>query len=195
METSEKPADDVTSEESNDSEETVSVTENAITLDEGNYVVGEDLSADRYHITAEHTGNIFIENNSISGATSDIIEDEGLNLGVPSVTVDLIDGAEIEIADLDPGIFTPVKERTTSDTLTTGAWEVGTDIEAGNYEVIPSGERSGKIVIFDEPDSTPVYDELIDKDGELGAETLTVELTEGQILRVDAIPEVTFQLQ
>ncbi|GAA5417103.1 hypothetical protein Pryu01_02164 [Paraliobacillus ryukyuensis] len=172
-----------------------SVTENVITLSDGNYTVGEDLSAGRYEITAEQTGNIFVENNSNSGSVSEIIEDQGLNLGVPSVTINLTEGATIEISDLDPAIFTPVTERNLSNTLSTGMWVVGTDIEPGNYEVIPSGERSGKVVIYDQQESLPVYDELIDPDGERGSETLSVELEEGQILRVKTIPAVILQQQ
>lgn len=176
-----------------DSEDTTSISEDTISLEEGNYVVGEDLPADRYKITGKGSGNLFIENNSASGSVSEVIEDDGLNLGVPSVTVNLYDGAEVEILGLEQSIFTPVKNRDASDTLTTGAWEVGKDINEGNYEVIAAGEQSGKVMVYEQGNKIPVYDELIDPKGELASDTLTVELTDGQILRVNVIPELLFQ--
>ncbi|WP_416148279.1 hypothetical protein ACM26V_18930 [Salipaludibacillus sp. HK11] len=177
----------------NDSEEESAISEEAISLDEGSYVVGEDFPADRYKITSSSSGNLFVENNSAGGSVSEILEDEGLNLGVPSVTVNLYDGAEVEITGFEQGIFTPVENRTVSDTLTTGAWEVGTDINEGNYEVIASGTRSGKVMIYEKDNKLPLYDELIDPDGEFGPETLTVDLKDGQILRVNVTQELTFQ--
>lgn len=189
----ESEVDSEATDKDSDSEATTDISEDTISLEEGNYVVGEDLPADRYNITGKGSGNLFIENNSASGSVSEVIEDEGLNLGVPSVTVNLIDGAEVEIVGLEQSIFTPVKDRDASDTLTTGAWEVGTDINEGNYEVIAAGEQSGKVMVYEQGNKIPVYDELIDPKGELASDTLTVELTDGQILRVNVISELLFQ--
>ena len=135
-----------------------------------------------------------IENNENRNTNiMEILEDEGLDMGVPSVTVDLAEGDEVELMGLSMTTFTPVKERTMSNVLTTGTWDVGTDIEPGSYEVTTTGSKSGKIMVYEGVGGLPLVNEPIDPKGELGPESLTVELEEDQQVIVSVSPELSFE--
>lgn len=163
-------------------------------LEDGQHVVGEDIPAGRYVITGEESGNLMIENNENRNmGIMEILEDEGLDMGVPRVTVDLIEGDEVELMGMELSTFTPVKERTMSNILTTGSWDVGTDIEPGTYEVTTTGSKSGKIMVYEGTGGLPLVNEPIDPKGELGPESLTVELEVDQQVIVSVSPELSFE--
>lgn len=163
-------------------------------LEDGQHVVGEDIPAGRYVITGEESGNLMIENNENRNmGIMEILEDEGLDMGVPRVTVDLIEGDEVELMGMELSTFTPVKERTMSNILTTGSWDVGTDIEPGTYEVTTTGSKSGKIMVYEGTGGLPLVNEPIDSKGELGPESLTVELEVDQQVIVSVSPELSFE--
>lgn len=189
----EKEESEENEEESADAAETV---EGAVTLNDGTVTVGEDLPAGRYLITGKEVGNFTIENNEDRNySTLEILEneEEGLGMGVPNLTLDLIEGQDIQLEGMEETTFTPVKERSVSNVLTTGTWEVGTDVEPGNYTVTTTGEKSGKIMVYDAGEKLPAVMEPIDPDGELGAESLDVELKEGQTVIVSTSPELSFE--
>lgn len=163
-------------------------------LEDGQYVVGEDVPAGRYVITGQEPGNLMIENNENRNTSiMETLNDEDIDMGVPSATVDLTEGDEIELMGLELTTFTPVKERTRSDVLTTGTWDVGTDIEPGSYEVTTTGSKSGKIMVYEGIGELPLVDQPIDPEGELGPESVTLELEEGQQVIVSVSPELSFE--
>ncbi|WP_208560080.1 hypothetical protein [Marinilactibacillus kalidii] len=163
------------------------------TLTDGEYVVGEDLPAGRYEITGKEPGNLLIENNDDRNTNIlEILEDGSMNMGVPSVTTDLTDGTKIALNDLEETRFEPVSERTLSNVLSTGTWEVGKDIEPGSYEVTTNSDKSGKIMVYEGLNALPIVDSPIDPEGELGPESLEVELEEGQEVIVSVSPELEF---
>lgn len=163
-------------------------------LEDGQYVVGEDVPAGRYVITGQEPGNLMIENNENRNTSiMETLNDEDIDMGVPSVTVDLAEGDEMELMGMELTTFTPVKERTRSDVLTTGTWDVGTDIEPGSYEVTTTGSKSGKIMVYEGIGDLPLVDQPIDPEGELSPESVTVELEEGQQVIISVSPELSFE--
>ncbi|SES91770.1 hypothetical protein SAMN05216389_103176 [Oceanobacillus limi] len=159
------------------------------TLNTGTFVVGSDIPAGRYVITGEGSGNLFIYDEGGSAVVNEILDSSG-DFGVPSVTTDIEDGQEIEISGLNSVTFTPA-DTTLSESLSTGTWEVGLDIEPGRYDVTaPNG--SGNFFVYNARGLAEV-NEILDASGEFGVERITVNLENGQIIEISGLPQVDFE--
>jgi hypothetical protein len=158
----------------------------------GMFVVGEDIPAGRYTITGVGSGNLFIYEKKIPFVNEILTNDLGdFGLGVPSVTVDIKDGNEIEISGINKVVFTPaVTEMST--TLSTGRWVVGLDIPAGTYEATCNDGESGNLFVY--TGKLPVVNEILDKSGMgFGVEKVRVSLKDKQIIEISGLSTVIFQ--
>jgi len=174
-------------EEEQESEERDNSSAEETTLNAGTFEVGSDVPAGRYVITGDGNGNFFVYDGEMP-VVNEILDPSG-EFGVTSVTTDLEDGQEVEISGINAVTFTPA-ETSMSNTLSTGTWEVGLDIEAGRYDVTtPSG--SGNFFV-NGPSGFPAVNEILDASGEFGVTTLTVDLEDGQTIEIMGLNEVEF---
>lgn len=151
----------------------------------GDWVGGEDVPAGRYVITGTGSGNFVIWRGTSLHVNQ--ILGEG-RMGVTSVTTDIKDGDSIEISRLNEVTFTPVTERVLSNSLTTGHWVVGEDIEAGTFTVTaPSG--SGNFVVWR---GNSLRTNEILGDGTFAVEQVRVNLENGDRISISGLERVNF---
>ncbi len=113
----------------------------------------------------------------------------GEKAGVPTLTAD-IDSTFTILFDggYDAVTIVPVKTELSTE-LTTGIWDVGLDIEPGNYTIsIPHGY--GLVQIFEEGKDPQLFE--LTKGGLTNSKSL-VQLKEGQKVRVSKVPVVYFE--
>ncbi|MDN4606268.1 hypothetical protein [Sporosarcina highlanderae] len=135
------------------------------------------LKTGRYIITGYPVGNIFIYDENRNLLLTELV---GSYAGVRSLTVD-IDASYTVRADggYDSVQITPVSTSLSTD-LSAGLWNVGQDIESGDYDIaIELGYAY--LHVFEEGKEPIVY-ELIG--GTVGKTDGHVKLKEGQMLRV-----------
>ncbi|MCG7344609.1 hypothetical protein MHZ92_10710 [Sporosarcina sp. ACRSL] len=142
------------------------------------------LQPGRYSITGYPTGNIFIydENGEL------IIRDIVGFAGVGSLTVDIVETYTV-FADggYDHVSFTPVPTQLATN-LTPGIWEVGLDIEAGDY-IVGSEYGLGYLEIHEKGKEPHLYEVI--GGTQTGSKT-RLKLTVGQKLKVTGISLVQF---
>ena len=107
---------------------------------------------------------------------------------VGSVTLDLDGSHTVHIDGLDDAMIIPV-DTVVSNDLSAGIWEVGKDIEAGNYSVFPTEFGFGDLQIFEKGKSPRLF-EFLDTTPDTAVE---VELKEGQKLKVSSLYSLTFE--
>ncbi|KAA0964991.1 hypothetical protein FQ087_01325 [Sporosarcina sp. ANT_H38] len=146
------------------------------------------LPSGRYTITGHPTGNVFIRDEDGGLVLREIV---GNYAGVGSLTVDidetytvLVDGGYDSVNILPAPTFL-------STELVTGIWEVGLDIEAGNYTITTPNDL-GYLQIFDKNNDPKMY-ELIG--GTVSSTKSEVRLLAGQKLRITGISMINFQPQ
>ncbi|MDW0118267.1 hypothetical protein QTL97_15140 [Sporosarcina thermotolerans] len=135
------------------------------------------LKTGRYIITGYPAGNIFIYDENRNLLLTELV---GSYAGVSSLTVD-IDASYTVRADggYDSVQITPISTSLSTD-LSAGLWNVGQDIESGDYDItIEHGYAY--LHVFEEGKEPIVY-ELIG--GTVGKTDGHVKLKEGQMLRV-----------
>lgn len=161
------------------------------TLGAGTFTVGQDVAPGRYVITCPEgeSGNISASSAKDPLALNEILG-TALGLGVPSVTTDLTDGEEIKISGLSAVTFTPATTELRTS-LSAGDWEVGLDVEAGNYIVTPAAGESGNFALYSKS-GFPETIEILGDAGGLGVPNVTVELEDGQKIAIAGLSEVTF---
>lgn len=144
------------------------------------------LNEGRYTISGYPAGNIFIYDENGELVIREIVGQIG---GVGSLTVD-IEGTYTVLADggYDRVGFTPTPTELSTD-LSAGIWEVGLDIEAGEY-IFGSEYGMGYLEIL-EKDKNPVLYEVIG--GNVTGSKTRVTLTDGQKIRVTGISLVKFK--
>ncbi len=145
-----------------------------------------NVAAGRYVLTGYPTGNMFIYDKNHNLLVREIV---GSKAGVPSLTAD-IDSTFSIVFDGGYNTITiePVETELSTE-LTAGIWDVGLDIEPGNYTIsIPYGY--GFVQIF-EQGKDPLLYELTG--GELTGSKSRVHLKEGQKVRVTKISTVNFE--
>ncbi len=144
------------------------------------------VSSGRYQIMRTVTGNVSIHDESGDLLFHDIL---GSSFGVESITVDLTDTHIIKVdGEMDQVYVKPVSTQLSTE-LTAGIWEVGTDIEEGNYSITaPIG--LGYLQIFD-PNETPSVYEVIG--GSFSSTKSDVQLNKGQKLRINGISLIQFE--
>jgi hypothetical protein len=143
------------------------------------------LQPGRYSITGYPAGNIFIYDEN-----GDLVIREIVGAGgVGSLTVD-IENTYTVFADggYDHVSFIPVPTKLSTD-LNAGIWEVGLDIEAGEY--IFGSEHGLGYLELHEKGKDPVLYEVIGA-SQMGSKS-RVKLTEGQKLRITGISLVNFK--
>ncbi|MDV2582453.1 hypothetical protein [Alkalibacillus haloalkaliphilus] len=156
------------------------------------YVHGDgetiSLSPGRYEITGSVSGNINVYNDNNDLIFHDIL---GSDYGVGSITVDIDEDFTIHAdAGFNAVMVTPAEEQQ-SNNLTAGHWEVGVDIEPGDY-LISSSSRIGYLQIHSNNKDTQVYEVM---GSEFGSTESEVTLEEGQILRITEISYIHFEPQ
>lgn len=108
--------------------------------------------------------------------------------GIGSVTVDLNGSHTVHVDGIDYAIITPVATEFSNE-LTAGIWEVGKDIEAGDYSVIPSTDFAfGYLHILEEGEPPRVF-EFLDSSAESRIE---VQLKDGQRLKISNLNLLQF---
>jgi len=156
------------------------------TLFSGTFMVGQDIPPGRYVITADGSGNLFVNDGDLPRVN--VILNNEVGFGVTSLTVYLYEGEEIEISRINNVIFTPAITES-STTLTAGDWIVGLDIPAGTYDATPTEEGFfGNFFVFD--GALPSVNQILG--GDIGVERVRVNLREGQRVQMHNIESVTF---
>ena len=148
--------------------------------------VNVTLRSGRYLISGYPAGNIFIYDENGELVIREILGHSGV-VG-SSLTVDIEDTYTI-FADggYDHVSFTPVPTQFSTN-LTAGIWEVGLDIEAGEY--IVGSEYGLGYMLIHEKGKEPVLHEVIG--GTQAGSKSQVKLIDGQKVRVTGIPSVQF---
>lgn len=140
----------------------------------------------RYQITGQMTGNVYIHDENGNLLFHDILSGP---YGVESITIDLNETNIVSVDGLDQVAVSPVATQLSTD-LTAGIWEVGTDIEEGNYS-ITGDDGFGYLQVFDPNENPSVYEVI---GGAFASTESEVQLYEGQKLRITGISLIHFQL-
>ncbi|WP_432359944.1 hypothetical protein [Sporosarcina sp. UB5] len=145
------------------------------------------IEAGRYVLTGYPSGNIYIYDKDDNLLVREIV---GEKVGAPTLTAD-IDSTFSIVFDGGYNTVTIQPVRTELSTeLTTGIWDVGLDIEPGNYTIsIPYGY--GFVQIFEEGKEPRLFELL---GGELTSSESRLQLKEGQKVRVSKVSMVKFEL-
>ena len=160
------------------------------TLFTGTFMVGQDIPEGRYVITADGFGNFFVYDGELPIVNALLNDGEG-DFGVPSLTIYLHEGNEIEISGINNVTFTPAATQLVT-VLTAGDWIVGLDILPGTYDVFSTYEESGNFFVFSADIlGLPLVNEILG--GEWGVERVRVNLEEGQRIQMHNISSVTFE--
>ncbi|GIO25464.1 hypothetical protein [Ornithinibacillus bavariensis] len=109
--------------------------------------------------------------------------------GVDTVTVDLNGSHTVHFDGIDQAIITPVPTGISNE-LTAGIWEVGTDIEPGDYSITTESEFAlGDLQLFEEGKSPRVF-EFLNSNPETA---VNIQLKEGQKLKIDNLSYLKFE--
>ncbi|MCG3089529.1 hypothetical protein [Sporosarcina cyprini] len=143
------------------------------------------LKSGRYMFTGYPTGNIFVYDEKGDLILSEIV---GSYAGSGSLTIDIQSSYTVRAdGGYDSVEITPVPTALATD-LTTGLWDVGQDIEPGDYE-IALDYGYGYLHVFEEGKEPRVF-ELIG--GEIAKSDGHVTLEEGQVIRVTGTSLIRF---
>lgn len=147
---------------------------------------GNDLTLPegRYEISGGYSGDIEIRDEEGKLLLTEIIAPSPL--GVESVTVDLNGSHILHVDGFKEVMITPVPTESSTE-LTTGIWEVGKDIEAGNYSV--TGGALGNLVIFEKGEEPQVY-EIIGGEPTMA---IDVQLKTGQKIKISGLIMAQFE--
>lgn len=136
------------------------------------------LPEGRYSIYGEGGGNV-----EIYDSNDNLLIKDYLGQGfAPTLTVDLKEDFTV-MADGFVQVFIEPVETQMQTELTSGVWEVGLDVPAGEYEVT-TNQGLGYLTIFDPEQDHQVY-ELIGN--EYSPTTSQITLEEGQKVRVTGV--------
>ena len=157
------------------------------TLFSGEFTVGQDIPAGRYVITSDGSGNFTIHN-----ADGRLVINEILNVGggadaqgVPSITVDINYGYEINIRGISNVDFTPAVNEV-STVLSTGHWIVGVHIPAGQFDARPTTPGDSGNLIIHNIDGRLATNEIL-------RDRVRVNLQNGAVIRIGSLTSVTFE--
>ncbi|GHI00015.1 Ig-like domain-containing protein [Neobacillus kokaensis] len=158
-------------------------------LSAGKWKAGSDLPAGRYKITTNYgSGNLFIGMGT-DRFVNEILSSEDDGFGVTVVTTDIKAGDSIEILGLNSVQFTRVKN-VKSNTLHSGYWTVGKDINPGRYRITTTSE-SGNLII--ERGSNLLVNEILtNKPDYFGVTSVTTTLKTGDRIMISGLDRVVF---
>ncbi|MBM6615970.1 hypothetical protein JTF06_13845 [Desemzia sp. RIT804] len=164
-----------------------------VSIDAGEYTVGENFSEGRYQF---HYTSGLIEPYLMNNATLRVTDKNGLLIVEELLTpftasyleVDLYDGNRVTLRgenfSVEMGASTNViADEETDIVLTNGVWEVGKHLNAGTY-VVSESPLSGYLYLFDETTEPRVF--------ELGG-TIEVNEETGEITAGKSDKELTFE--
>lgn len=111
------------------------------------------------------------------------------NFGLSGVTVNLDGSHTVYIDGLDHVSIVPTPNEGSSNELGAGIWEVGKDIEPGNYTVEAESDYFyGYLQLFEEGKEPRVFEILNNPT----RSTVNVDLEEGQILKITGLSYLKF---
>jgi hypothetical protein len=163
----------------------------AVTIGAGTFTGGKDVAVGLYDVTTVPgaSGNFMV-----SGANSynEILGADSIG-GVSQIRVKIGDGDKIEISGLNEVTFTPVTAAYVTDhaatTLYAGTFIVGQDVVAGRYTVTPAKGESGNFMVS----GANSYNEILGDSTFPGrVSSLTVNLSEGDVISISGMNQVTF---
>jgi len=165
------------------------VTAQSHTLFSGTFTVGQDIPAGRYVVTSgDGSGNFIVHNVDDRLHVNEILSEPGsTRRGLPSVTADFGYGYQIRISGINEVIFTPA-QRSSTTTLTTGHWVVGTDVPAGTFDAVPYSNGSGNFIVH-HANGRLAYNEIL---GGNRTQRVRVNLQTGQTIRISGLEYVEF---
>jgi hypothetical protein len=113
--------------------------------------------------------------------------------GVQKVRVRVSSGDQISISGLASVTFTPVttpfSTTHTSTSLYAGNFTVGEDVGAGRYVATPGAGQSGNFMVS----GTDSYNEILGgSSANGGVPSVTVNLTNGDVIAISGLSQVTF---
>ena len=151
-----------------------------------NYEVKEIVVAPgRYQIIRHASGTVSIQDLTGGLLYRGVL---GSSYGVNSITVDLNNAHIIRVDGGQDTVYVQPVATQLSTELTAGIWEVGLDIEEGEYTVTaPNGV--GYLQQFD-PTKEPILFEVIG--GNFASTTSKIQLRKGQKLKITGISMVQF---
>lgn len=168
-------------------------------LTEKSYKVGKDIAPGRYVFTAFGEESKIFDNDLLNFDKKD-------KVGIYSYTTDLIQGEILSDSSISGTVkMTPVMDRTKSNELTTGAgWEVGVDIDPGNYivSILPEFEKNISSRWIYKPefhlirDRSSVintsYSKELSEWTKSELKTFVVTLVKGDKIRIENVPSLKF---
>lgn len=159
-------------------------------LSAGTWKAGKDIPAGRYQITTTSgSGNLIITMNSYDRFINEILSSKDDGFGVTRVTTDIKSGDSIKIMSLNSVQFTRVKH-VKSNTLHSGYWTVGKDINPGKYKITtPKG--SGNLFIYRGRDLL-VNEILSSKTDKYSVKSVTTTLKSGDRITIAGLNKVNF---
>lgn len=159
-------------------------------LSSGTWKAGTHLAPGRYKITTKSgSGNLVIALYSDDRSVNEILSSEDDGFGVTVVTTDIKSGDKIEISGLDSVQFTRVSN-VKSNTLHSGYWTVGKDINAGRYKITTTSEF-GNLIIY-RGDSLLVNEILAKKREDYTVTSVTTTLKTGDRIYISSLNKVIF---
>lgn len=159
-------------------------------LSAGTWKAGKDLKAGRYKVTTKSgTGNLFIALNSNDRYINEILSSKDDGFGVTVVTTDIKSGDSIKIMGLNSVQFTKVSN-VKSNTLHSGYWTVGKDINAGKYKMTTSSD-SGNLIIH-RGNRLLVNEILSRKSSSYTVTSVTTTLKTGDRIYISSLNKVSF---
>jgi len=165
------------------------------TLGAGTFTGGKDVPVGLYDVTpgAGQSGNFIVTG---TDSYDEILGGDSTTGGVPKTRVQISNGDSIQISGLSSVTFTPVTAPfVTSHSLVTlyaGTFTVGQDIGSGRYVATPGTGQSGNFIVS----GNDSYDEILGGDSATGGvPKLTVNLTDGDVITISGLNQVTMTPQ
>ncbi|REB06119.1 hypothetical protein DVB69_14405 [Sporosarcina sp. BI001-red] len=148
---------------------------------------GEELKlkTGRYMITGYPTGNIYVFDAQGKEILREIVGDYA---GAGSLTVSIDESYTVRADGGYDSVEVFLSPTSLNTELSAGVWEVGTDIKAGKYTI--SVDQGYGILQILEKEKDAILYELVG--GTIGRTESTVQLKEGQWLRVTDASFITF---
>jgi hypothetical protein len=160
------------------------VTGKATTLGAGTFSGGKDVPVGLYDVTAPGQSGNFI----VSGTDS---YNEIFGQGVTKIRAQISDGDKIELSGLSSVTFTPVSTPFVTTyklvTLYAGTFIVGQDIGAGRYVATTTPGSSGNFIVS----GADSVNEILGQNGVGSVPSVTTDLTDGDVITISGLGQVT----